>query len=88
MNSTAAIRIIDEADRQGKCRWPTLCVRYSMRTSARNTRRAPNRVSPRANQVDPATDLVDDIEATRTLKDIVFNPDTRTLIEGIIEAVE
>jgi SpoVK/Ycf46/Vps4 family AAA+-type ATPase len=38
-----------------------------------------------AGQVDPAADLLDTIEVTRGLSDIVLNPDTRLLIEGIIE---
>jgi SpoVK/Ycf46/Vps4 family AAA+-type ATPase len=38
-----------------------------------------------ASQVDPAVDLLDEVEVTRGLGDIVLNPDTRALIEGIVE---
>src|SRR5439155_4199197 len=38
-----------------------------------------------ASQIDPATDLVDEIAVSRGLNDIVLNSDTRLLIDGIIE---
>jgi SpoVK/Ycf46/Vps4 family AAA+-type ATPase len=38
-----------------------------------------------ASQIDPATDLIDEIAVARGLNDIVLNSDTRLLIEGLIE---
>jgi SpoVK/Ycf46/Vps4 family AAA+-type ATPase len=38
-----------------------------------------------ASHIDAAADLVDEISVSRGLNDIVLNPDTRLLVEGLIE---
>jgi SpoVK/Ycf46/Vps4 family AAA+-type ATPase len=83
---TAALRIIDDAQQQGKKPLADSLrkileanVRPGYQTSAQPG------LTSLASQVDPAADLLDAIEVTRGLSDIVLNPDTRLLVEGIIE---
>src|ERR1700677_3715824 len=82
----AAMRIIDEADRQGKKPLAT-SLRKILDANVRPDYRTGSQpgLTSLANQVDPATDLVDEIEVTRSLRDIVLTPDTRALVEGLIE---
>src|SRR6516165_5504081 len=83
---TAALRIIDDAQQQGKKPFAD-----SLRKILEANVRPGYQVLPQpglttlASQVDPATDLLDQIEVARGLSDIVLDPDTRQLIEGIIE---
>ena len=82
----AAQRIIDDADQQGK-KPLAKSLRKILDASVRPEYQASSQqgLTSLANQIDPATDLVDDVEPTRGLRDIVLNPDTRALVEGIIE---
>jgi SpoVK/Ycf46/Vps4 family AAA+-type ATPase len=82
----AAMRIIDEADHQGKKPLAT-SLRKILDANVRPDYQTGSQqgLTSLANQVDPATDLVDEIEVTRSLRDIVLNPDTRALVEGLIE---
>ena len=82
----AAMRIIDEADQQGKKPLAS-SLRKILDANVRPDYQADSKsgLTALANQVDPATDLVDETEATRGLQDIVLNPDTRALLEGLIE---
>lgn len=83
---TAALRIIDEADQQGKKPLAT-SLRKILDANVRPDYQAgPQQgLTSLAKQVDPATDLIDEIEVARGLSDIVLSPDTRGLIEGLIE---
>jgi SpoVK/Ycf46/Vps4 family AAA+-type ATPase len=83
---TAALRIIDDAQQQGK-KPLAESLRKILDANVRPGYQAPGQPSltTLASQVDPAADLLDTIEVTRGLSDIVLNPDTRLLIEGIIE---
>jgi SpoVK/Ycf46/Vps4 family AAA+-type ATPase len=83
---TAALRIIDDADQQGKKPLAT-SLRKILDANVRPDYQAGSQrgLTALANQIDPATDLVDEIEVTRSLRDIVLNADTRGLIEGLIE---
>lgn len=82
----AALRIIDEADQQGKKPFAS-SLRKILDANVRPDYQTGSRqgLTSLANQVDPATDLVDEIEITRSLHDIVLNPDTRGLVESLIE---
>jgi SpoVK/Ycf46/Vps4 family AAA+-type ATPase len=81
----AAMRIIDEADHQGKKPLAT-SLRKILDANVRPDSQTGSQqgLTSLANQVDPATDLVDEIEVTRSLR-VVLNPDTRALVEGLIE---
>jgi hypothetical protein len=83
---TAALRIIDDAQQQGK-RPLAESLRKILDANVRQGYQAPAQpgLTTLASQIDPATDLLDTIEVTRGLSDIVLNPDTRLLVEGIIE---
>jgi SpoVK/Ycf46/Vps4 family AAA+-type ATPase len=83
---TAALRIIDDAQQQGKKPFAE-SLRKILDANVQPGYQAPAQPSltSLANQVDPAADMLDAIEITRGLTDIVLNPDTRLLIEGIIE---
>lgn len=82
----ATLRIIDDANSQGKKPFAA-----SLRKILDATVRPDYQASPQsglttlASQVNPATDLIDAISVNRGLGDIVLNPDTRLLIDGIIE---
>jgi SpoVK/Ycf46/Vps4 family AAA+-type ATPase len=82
----AALRIIDEADQQGRKPFATSLrkildanVRPEYQTGSQQS------LTALAGQVDPTVDLVDEIETARSFQDIVLNSDSRMLVEGIIE---
>src|SRR5271155_4586006 len=83
---TAALRIIDDAQQQGKRPFAE-SLRRILDANVRQGYQVPPQPSltALANQIDPAVDLLDAIEVARGLADIVLNPDTRVLIESIIE---
>jgi SpoVK/Ycf46/Vps4 family AAA+-type ATPase len=83
---TAALRIIDDAQNQGKKPFAE-SLRKILDANVRPGYQVPAQhgLTTLAGQVDPAADLLDTIEVTRGLSDIVLNPDTRLLIEGILE---
>jgi SpoVK/Ycf46/Vps4 family AAA+-type ATPase len=83
---TAALHIIEEAQQQGKKPFAN-SLRKILDASVQPTYQAPTQpgLTSLANHVDPAAEMLDGIEATRGLADIVLNPDTRILIENIIE---
>jgi SpoVK/Ycf46/Vps4 family AAA+-type ATPase len=83
---TAALRIIDDAQQQGKKPFAE-SLRRILDANVRPGYQAPAQpgLTTLASQIDPAADLLDTIEVTRGLSDIVLNPDTRLLIEGILE---
>src|SRR5437879_3181407 len=82
----AALRIIDDATIQGKKPFAD-----SLRKILDATVRPDYQTSPQpglttlASQIDPATDLIDEIAVSRGLGDIVVSPETRLLVDGIIE---
>jgi SpoVK/Ycf46/Vps4 family AAA+-type ATPase len=82
----AALRIIDEADQQGKKALAT-SLRKILDANVHPDYQTGSHqgLTSLARQVDPTTDLVDQIEVTRGLGDIVLNADTRALVDGIIE---
>src|ERR1700694_5922761 len=77
---TAALRIIDDAQQQGKKPFAE-SLRKILDANVRPGYQAPSQpgLTALANQVDPAVDLLDQVEITRGLSDIVLNPDTRLL---------
>lgn len=82
----AALRIIEDADSQGKKPFAEALrkildanVRPDYQTAAHQG------LTSLATQIDPATELVDEIAVTRSLAEIVLNPDTRPLVDSIIE---
>ena len=83
---TAALRIIDEAQQQGKKPFAE-SLRKILDANVRPGYQAstPSGLTTLASQVDPVADLLDAIELTRGLSDIVLNPDTRLLIESLID---
>lgn len=83
---TAALRIIDDAQQQGKKPLADF-LRKILDANVRPGYQAPIQptLTTLTNQIDPAVDLLDTSEVARGLSDIVLNPDTRSLIEGIIE---
>jgi SpoVK/Ycf46/Vps4 family AAA+-type ATPase len=82
----AALRIIDDAANQGKKPFAE-SLRRILDATVRPDYKASGQPSltALASQIDPATDLVDEIATSRGLNDIVLNSDTRLLIDGIIE---
>jgi SpoVK/Ycf46/Vps4 family AAA+-type ATPase len=82
----AALRIIDEAASQGKKPFAD-SLRKILDANVRPDYQASSQpgLTTLASQIDPATDLIDEIPISRGLGDIVLNPDTRLLIDGIIE---
>lgn len=84
----AAMRIIEEANQQGKKPLAVSLrkildanVRHDYQTGSQSQQG----LTSLANQIDPATNLVDEIEVARSLQDIVLNSETRGLVEGLIE---
>jgi SpoVK/Ycf46/Vps4 family AAA+-type ATPase len=82
----AALRIIDDAANQGKKPFAD-SLRRILDATVRPDYKASGQpgLTTLASQIDPATDLVDEIATSRGLNDIVLNTDTRLLIDGIIE---
>ena len=82
----ATQRIIDDAANQGKKPFAE-SLRKILDANVRPGYQATSQsgLTALASQIDPASDLVDEIHAARGLNDIVLNPDTRLLIEGLIE---
>jgi SpoVK/Ycf46/Vps4 family AAA+-type ATPase len=82
----AALRIIDDAANQGKRPFAE-SLRKILDASVRPDYQAVPQpgLTTLASQIDPATDLIDEIAVARSLNDIVLNSDTRLLIEGLIE---
>jgi SpoVK/Ycf46/Vps4 family AAA+-type ATPase len=83
---TAALRIIDDAQQQGK-KPLAESLRKILDANVRPGYQAPTQpgLTALASQIDPATDLLDATDVARGLPDIVLSPDTRVLIESIIE---
>jgi SpoVK/Ycf46/Vps4 family AAA+-type ATPase len=83
---TAALRIIDDARQQGKKPFAE-SLRKILDANVQPGFQAPAQpgLTMFASQLDPAADLLDAIEVTRSLSDIVLNPDTRLLVEGVVE---
>jgi SpoVK/Ycf46/Vps4 family AAA+-type ATPase len=83
---TATLRIIDDATNQGKRPFADSLRKILDATVRPDYQASPQRgLTTLASQIDPATDLIDEIAVSRGLGDIVLNPDTRLLIDGIIE---
>ena len=82
----AALRIIDDAANQGKRPFAE-SLRKILDANVRPDYQAVPQpgLTTLASQIDPATDLIDEIAVARGLNDIVLNCDTRLLIEGLIE---
>jgi SpoVK/Ycf46/Vps4 family AAA+-type ATPase len=82
----AALRIIDEAANQGKKPFAE-SLRKILDANVRPDYQAGPQpgLTTLASQIDAAADLVDEITVSRGLNDIVLNPDTRLLVEGLIE---
>ena len=81
----AALRIIDEAANQGKKPFADALRKILDANVGPDYQTSQPRLTSLGSQVDPATSLIDEINVTRGLRDIVLNADTRSLIEGIIE---
>ncbi|WP_065752326.1 AAA family ATPase [Bradyrhizobium paxllaeri] len=81
----AALRIIDEAANQGKKPFADALRKILDANVSPDYQASQPRLTSLGSQVDPATSLVDEINVTRGLRDIVLNADTRSLVEGIIE---
>jgi SpoVK/Ycf46/Vps4 family AAA+-type ATPase len=83
---TAALRIIEDALAQGKKPLADSLRKILDATDQPDyqTLTQPNLTSLPA-QIDAKSDLVDEINTVRGLNDIVLSPESRTLIEGIIE---
>jgi SpoVK/Ycf46/Vps4 family AAA+-type ATPase len=83
---SATLRIIDDAAHQGKKPFAE-----SLRKILDATVRPDYQIASQpglttlASQIDPAAQLIDEIAVSRGLGDIVLNPDTRLLIDGLIE---
>src|SRR5215813_1472341 len=82
----AALRIIDDAANQGKKPFAD-SLRRILDATVRQDYQGSGQpgLTTLASQIDPATDLVDEIATSRGLNDIVLNSDTRLLVDGIIE---
>jgi SpoVK/Ycf46/Vps4 family AAA+-type ATPase len=82
----AALRIIDEAANQGKKPFAE-SLRKILDANVRPDYQAGPQpgLTTLASQIDAAADLVDEVSVSRGLNDIVLNPDTRLLVEGLIE---
>jgi SpoVK/Ycf46/Vps4 family AAA+-type ATPase len=82
----ATLRIIDDAANQGKRPFAE-SLRKILDANVRPDYQAVPQpgLTTLASQIDPATDLIDEIAVARGLNDIVLNSDTRLLIEGLIE---
>jgi SpoVK/Ycf46/Vps4 family AAA+-type ATPase len=81
----AALRIIDEAANQGKKPFADALRKILDANVSSDYQASQPRLTSLASQVDPSTSLVDEINVTRGLRDIVLNADTRSLVENIIE---
>jgi SpoVK/Ycf46/Vps4 family AAA+-type ATPase len=83
---TAALRIIDDAQQQGK-KPLAESLRKILDANVSPAYQGPTQqgLTTLAGQIDPATDLLDTIDVRRGLSEMVLNPDTRVLIDGIIE---
>ncbi len=82
----AALRIIEDADSQGKKPFAE-ALRKILDANVRPDYQTatPQGLTSLAAQIDPATELVDEIAVTRSLADIVLNPDARPLVDSILE---
>jgi SpoVK/Ycf46/Vps4 family AAA+-type ATPase len=82
----AALRIIDDAQQHGQRPFAD-SLRKILDANVQPGYQASQqpRLTALANATDPAADLLDEIEVTRGLSDIVLNSETRTLIESILE---
>src|ERR1700730_4716962 len=77
---TATLRIIDDATNQGKRPFADSLRKILDATVRPDYQASPQRgLTTLASQIDPATDLIDEIAVSRGLGDIVLNPDTRLL---------
>ena len=81
----AALRIIEDATNQGKKPFAESLRKILDANVQAGYQTNVTGLTGLAAHVDPATELIDELDVTRGLQDIVLNPDTRTLIEGIIE---
>jgi SpoVK/Ycf46/Vps4 family AAA+-type ATPase len=83
---SAALRIIDDAQQQGKRPFAESLRKILDANVRPGSHGLPQPgLTALASQIDPAADLLDAIEVTRGFSDIVLNPDTRLLVEGIVE---
>ena len=82
----AALRIIDDAQQQGKKPFAD-SLRKILDSNVRPGYQAPAQpgLTTLASQIDSVAYLLEEIEVTRGLSDIVLKPDTRLLLEDIIE---
>lgn len=82
----AALRIIDDAQQQGKKPFADF-LRKILDSNVRPGYQAPAQpgLTTLASQINSAAYLLEAIEVTRGLSDIVLKPDTRLLLEDIIE---
>jgi SpoVK/Ycf46/Vps4 family AAA+-type ATPase len=82
----ATLRIIDEAASQGKKPFAE-SLRKILDATVRPDYQSPAQpgLTSLASQIDPAVDLIDEIPVTRGLGDMVLNPETRLLIDAIVE---
>ncbi len=82
----AALRIIDEAANQGKRPFAESLRKILDANVHPDYQAGPQPgLTTLASQIDAAADLIDEISVSRGLNDIVLNPDTRLLVEDLIE---
>ena len=73
----ATLRIIDDASKQGKKPFAD-SLRKILDANVRqdNQSSTPQGLTGLSSQIDPTTDLVEEVELSRGLNEIVLNPDT------------
>jgi SpoVK/Ycf46/Vps4 family AAA+-type ATPase len=82
----AALRIIDDAQQHGQKPFAESLRKILDANVAPGYHvTAQPGLTALAAHIDPAADLLDTVDATRGLSDIMLNPETRSLIEGIVE---
>jgi SpoVK/Ycf46/Vps4 family AAA+-type ATPase len=83
---TAAMRIIDDAQQQGKKPLAD-SLRKILDANVRPGYQTPTQpgLAALASQVDPVVDLLESVEVARGLSDIVLTHDSRFIVEGIVE---
>jgi SpoVK/Ycf46/Vps4 family AAA+-type ATPase len=82
---TAALRIIEDAAAQGKKPFAESLRKILDTTVQPEYQTLQPSLTSLAAQIDAKVDLVDEINPTRGLNDIVLSPESRALVEGIIE---
>lgn len=82
----ATLRIIEDATSQGKKPFAdSLRKILDANVSPAYQARPQSGLTNLAGEINPAAELIDEINVSRGLNDIVLSPETRSLIEGIIE---